>query len=316
MNGQPKQLGRGPRFLTCYICGQQFGKSSLPIHEKACIKKWKAREIKKPKRERRPLPKKMAALGNTNGMSVDEYNALAQQGWEDNLIKCQFCARTFREKAFKHHQKACGPGNAMKRVGASANTNGLGLGKDARSLQRGGAFTGSEFPTSSEQGSSQRVACPHCDRKFAPQSIDRHVKVCANVKHKPTRAPKADTAYTDKYGVRHGGRGQLGMGHHNTGAGGNTGGNIGGEGEGGAGGPGGPGGGPGGAAASLVLKGNDDLIIAEGGGEDALSQAVGLPVDSSSFKMLTMAVDNLLEMGATPQQVQQVVSRALKKYGK
>jgi hypothetical protein len=65
-----------------------------------------------------------------------------------------------------------------------------------------------------------------------------------------------------------------------------------------------------------VLKGNDDLIIAEGGGEDALSQAVGLPVDSSSFKMLTMAVDNLIEMGATPQQVQQVVSRALKKYGK
>ena len=42
----PKKLGRGPKFIMCYICGKQFGKSSLPIHEKACLKKWHAAEGK------------------------------------------------------------------------------------------------------------------------------------------------------------------------------------------------------------------------------------------------------------------------------
>ena len=178
---KPKQLGRGPKFITCYICGKQFGKSSLPIHEKACIKKFNDREMKKPKKERRPLPKKSQALAYpTDNMSVDEYNALAQQGWEQNLIQCEFCQRTFREEAYKHHQKACSPSNAMKRVGAAANKNGLNLGLAARSMQRGGGgFVGEEFHTEEQQGSgNERVECPHCSRKFAPQSIQRHVQVC------------------------------------------------------------------------------------------------------------------------------------------
>ena len=203
--GKPKRLGRGPRFLTCHICGQQFGKSSLAIHEKACAKKWRDRESKKPKREQRPVPQKAAALCAADGMGVDEYNALAQKEWDHNLTQCQFCQRTFREEAFKHHQKACGPGNAMKKVGVRANASGVGLGAAARARQRG-AF-GEEYPSAAS--SQERIECQYCSRKFAPQSIDRHVQVCAKVKHKPTKPPTSNSAFTDELGVRHGGRGGL-----------------------------------------------------------------------------------------------------------
>ena len=309
---KPKQLGRGPRFITCYICGKQFGKSSLPIHEKACIKKFKAVEAQKPKRERRPLPKKMAALKQGADMTIDEYNALAAQNYNDNMIKCQYCERTFREEAFRHHQNACGPGKSgSKKLGVNANTNGLGLGLAARSQQRGrNTFDNAQ---EYEQGAnSARVECPHCFRKFATQSADRHIQVCAKVKHKPTRAPVSDSAYTDELGVRQNGRGHLA---------GNT--------------------SPKSAAlatrtattfptastsattqrstAKAVLNGvaaTNTSPRRQTSKDDALSKQMGMPVskDSSSFKMLNMAIDNLMEMGATSQQVKQAVSAQLKRW--
>jgi len=97
------------------------------------------RTAKKPKRERRKPPVKNAILAQGGaGMSVDQYNAVATQEWSKNLLKCQYCDRTFREEAFKHHQNACGPGKSgSKKVGMALNTNGLGLGEVARSKQRG-----------------------------------------------------------------------------------------------------------------------------------------------------------------------------------
>jgi hypothetical protein len=285
--GKPKRLGRGPRFLTCHICGQQFGKSSLAIHEKACAKKWRDRESKKPKREQRPVPQKAAALCAADGMGVDEYNALAQKEWDHNLTQCQFCQRTFREEAFKHHQKACGPGNAMKKVGVRANASGVGLGAAARARQRG-AF-GEEYPSAAS--SQERIECQYCSRKFAPQSIDRHVQVCAKVKHKPTKPPTSNSAFTDELGVRHGGRGGLATSaaRQTTSA----------------------------TAAASPATATAALVLGGGGGMkggDALTKAVGISADSSSFKMLMAAVDTCMEIGASPQQVQQAVSRALKKY--
>ena len=80
----------GPNFIMCYICGRKFGTNpnpnpnpnpdkltlifyrifyffiffiyfsgslSLPIHQEQCKELWIAREAKKPKRKRKPLPK-------------------------------------------------------------------------------------------------------------------------------------------------------------------------------------------------------------------------------------------------------------------
>jgi hypothetical protein len=55
----------------------------------------------------------------------------------------------------------------------------------------------------------QRVGCPHCSRKFAPEAAKRHVEICANNKSKPKPPPKASECYTDRFGIRRGGRGSL-----------------------------------------------------------------------------------------------------------
>ena len=58
-----QQLGKAqrgpmarPRGVMCYICGREYGSTSIEIHLKACKKKWETQEEQKPKRERRPLP--------------------------------------------------------------------------------------------------------------------------------------------------------------------------------------------------------------------------------------------------------------------
>ena len=43
-----KSRGVGPQLPFCYLCGRQFGSSSLPIHMRACKAKWE--------RERGALP--------------------------------------------------------------------------------------------------------------------------------------------------------------------------------------------------------------------------------------------------------------------
>ena len=45
-----------PKTLVCYICGREFGTTSLEIHLKACKIKWETTEEKKLEEERRPLP--------------------------------------------------------------------------------------------------------------------------------------------------------------------------------------------------------------------------------------------------------------------
>ena len=45
-----------PKTVMCYICGREYGTTSIEIHIKSCIKKWEIEEGKKPLKERRPVP--------------------------------------------------------------------------------------------------------------------------------------------------------------------------------------------------------------------------------------------------------------------
>ena len=55
----------------------------------------------------------------------------------------------------------------------------------------------------------ERVDCPYCTRKFAPDAHKRHIIICANNKSKPKPPPQAVECYTDRFGIRRGGRGSL-----------------------------------------------------------------------------------------------------------
>ncbi|XP_059825629.1 zinc finger protein 474-like isoform X2 [Hypanus sabinus] len=49
---------RRPRTVFCYICGREYGTTSISIHEPQCLKKWHIENDQLPKHLRRPEPKK------------------------------------------------------------------------------------------------------------------------------------------------------------------------------------------------------------------------------------------------------------------
>lgn len=53
-----------PKALMCYICGREYGTKSLEIHLKTCMQKWEIEESKKPKKDRRPMPRPPKELSN------------------------------------------------------------------------------------------------------------------------------------------------------------------------------------------------------------------------------------------------------------
>ena len=50
-------ISKMPKSITCYICGRGYGTRSIKIHLKTCKKVWKIEQDKKPKNQRKPLPK-------------------------------------------------------------------------------------------------------------------------------------------------------------------------------------------------------------------------------------------------------------------
>lgn len=65
-------FGSKPRALMCYICGREYGTTSLQIHLKTCMKKWEIEESKKPKKERRPMPQPPQQLLGVNLYSLNK----------------------------------------------------------------------------------------------------------------------------------------------------------------------------------------------------------------------------------------------------
>ena len=56
-----------PKAVICYICGRGYGTKSIPIHLKACKKKWKIVQAKLPKKQRRPVPIEPRGFGHMIG---------------------------------------------------------------------------------------------------------------------------------------------------------------------------------------------------------------------------------------------------------
>jgi len=102
-----------PSFVTCYICGREFGTRSIGIHLPKCKQKWEAHQETLPKAERRPLPTapenfdkiisgeiKGKDLIKLNQQSFDDYNTSV-------LEPCSNCGRTFKPDALERHRKGC-----------------------------------------------------------------------------------------------------------------------------------------------------------------------------------------------------------------
>lgn len=143
-----RKKGEKPRFITCYICGREYGALSINHHIPMCKSKWKKQQLLKPKHERRPLPKppQVIAAGGVLDLNdkktMAELNAAMQDTFEkEGQVTCPWCGRTFNEKAFKSHQKSCTQERPAKRLVRSSATNRPKLGLAARSPAKASVLT-------------------------------------------------------------------------------------------------------------------------------------------------------------------------------
>jgi hypothetical protein len=110
---------------VCFICGREYGTTSLKIHIPQCTKLWEEREAQKPPRERRPVPTAPAGLFD-KGMPVktkdiDKFNEAAFEGWkEEALMPCPNCGRKFLQDRLQVHLRSCRPGSTAKPVAMAA----------------------------------------------------------------------------------------------------------------------------------------------------------------------------------------------------
>jgi hypothetical protein len=65
---RPRVWNGRPHGLVCYLCGREYGSSSLYIHIPRCAKLWKERERWKQPRDRRPLPPPPSSIFRITGV--------------------------------------------------------------------------------------------------------------------------------------------------------------------------------------------------------------------------------------------------------
>jgi hypothetical protein len=116
---EPVKVPQRPKALVCYICGRQYGTSSLGIHIKACQKSWEVEQSKLPVNERRKCPSPPKILAEqpdrpiVTSKAMQEYNEEAFQSFNEKALEpCPHCARTFLPSSLKVHLRSCKPKEA------------------------------------------------------------------------------------------------------------------------------------------------------------------------------------------------------------
>ncbi|XP_032062211.1 zinc finger protein 474-like [Aythya fuligula] len=106
-----KAMVRRPPTVICYICGREYGTTSISIHEPQCLKKWHQENDMLPKRLRRPEPKK-PEVNPIQAKGFYDLDALNEAAWisaQNQLVPCDICGRTFLPDRLIVHQKSCKP---------------------------------------------------------------------------------------------------------------------------------------------------------------------------------------------------------------
>jgi hypothetical protein len=146
-------------------------------------------------------------------------DALNEANQRESLVPCSLCGRTFRETVIDRHEGACRIANKKRRAYDVKGHRLEGIEgidevmvrpdpppppRTANSRGGGGAAAQQpklpkwkvqhlQFQAFLKQGAGQpaepppddRVACPHCNRKFAEETAARHIPKCANTVAKP-----------------------------------------------------------------------------------------------------------------------------------
>ena len=91
-------------FVTCYICGRDFGTRSIGIHVPKCREKWEAQQEKLPSSERRDLPRQPENFqrilsGEVSGKELMKINQKAAEDYKNEVLEpCSNCGRYYNNK--------------------------------------------------------------------------------------------------------------------------------------------------------------------------------------------------------------------------
>eukprot|EP00741_Cyanophora_paradoxa_P003343 tig00000692_g3249.t1 len=113
---------KAPRTIVCYLCGKQFGSSSIGIHTPQCLKKReKEQELLEPRlRTPAPAPPALPLPGpGARAEDFQAYNDAAFQSYNGALVPCPNCGRTFNPGSLDPHLKSC-KAKAPEGAGAGA----------------------------------------------------------------------------------------------------------------------------------------------------------------------------------------------------
>jgi hypothetical protein len=90
--------------LICYICGREFGLTSLPIHQPQCEVRYRNEEARKDIDDRKDLPQVeekymgwvSGAEADWTGDRIEEFNKYMFEVYKGMVLeKCYTCGRTF-----------------------------------------------------------------------------------------------------------------------------------------------------------------------------------------------------------------------------
>lgn len=100
-----------PKFVSCYLCGQQYSISSLPIHQQSCYKKRYAEWEQRPKNSRGQQPTHPSKVPNHGIINTtktkNKENGLVASPVVGGLVPCSICGRSFNGDRIEKHQNAC-----------------------------------------------------------------------------------------------------------------------------------------------------------------------------------------------------------------
>eukprot|EP00668_Euglena_longa_P012127 GGOE01014554.1.p1 GENE.GGOE01014554.1~~GGOE01014554.1.p1 ORF type:complete len:751 (-),score=111.63 GGOE01014554.1:432-2684(-) len=168
-----RSKGIKPQLLVCYLCGQQFGTQSLPIHIPQCYKKRLIQWTSGDPATRGPKPRDPSTVDINvptslgNGMDIDSFNQMNFDQYNSNLSPCPNCARTFNPSALQVHLRSCkaAPGGAPRPSPATTTAAGPPPGGSPNR----------------NQGPAQRPAalvCSLCGQQFGTASLPIHQAQC------------------------------------------------------------------------------------------------------------------------------------------
>ena len=178
-------MKKGPKSITCYICGRDFGTTSYGIHYTQCKKKFKDEQSLKDKADRKKLPEgpegleEILAKSKLTSKQLEAYNLEAAEIYNSkSLSKCAGCGRTFKAESLIVHERSCKGIKSLDK--ASSSTSGSTLGSNL-----GGGGMGGGMGSSAGRGGSKSpnrgpksLICYICGKGFMKGSIKIHIPQC------------------------------------------------------------------------------------------------------------------------------------------